>query len=157
MGIWDSMKRMAQPYDNDYDEYEDEADYGAENRNAAPAEAPAMDFSESVASNPTPSFSGKVVSNLSRARSEIKLIAPESFKDASVAAKHLCENRIVHLNVEHTEEVTARRVIDFLSGCVYALEGKVTKAGTDIYIFTPNNVEVSAEEQAAETDGEAEF
>ena len=157
MGIWDSMKKMAQPYDNDYDEYEDEADYGAESRNTSALETPAMDFSESVASAPAAGFSGKVVSNISRARSEIKLISPESFRDASVAAKHLCENRIVHLNVEGTEEVTARRVIDFLSGCVFALEGKVTKAGTDIYIFTPNNVEVSKEDQAAADVAEPEI
>lgn len=152
MGIWDNMKKMAQPYDNDYDDDYDDNDYGTETRTAAPAEAPAMDFSDSISSAaPTNNFSGKVMS-MNRSRSEIRLVSPESFKDASAAAKHLCENRIVHLNVEHTDEVVARRVIDFLSGCVFALEGKVTKAGTDIYIFTPNNVEVNTE-AAAPADG----
>lgn len=157
MGIWDNMKKIAQPYDNDYDDDYDDNDYGTETRGTAGSEAPAMDFSESIASSApaSGSFSGKVMS-INRSHSEIRLVSPESFKDASVAAKHLCENRIVHLNVEHTDEVIARRVVDFLSGCVYALEGKVTKAGTYAYIFTPNNVEVNTEAAAPVEGAETE-
>ena len=150
MSIWDSMKRMTQPYDDGYDdEYEDEsADFeqGRRSRAAAPAETPVMEYSTPAAPAAATGFSGQIVSGSGRLRSEIRLFRPTAFEEASVAAKHLCDGKTVHLNVEETDATVARRVIDFLSGSVYALNGKVTKAGTGVYLFSPNNVEVTVED-----------
>ena len=154
MSIWDSMRRMTQPYDDGYDDYEDDVEeYGQENRRTArvaEAEAPVVEYSSPK--NTTTGFSGQIITGGGRLKSEIRLVRPVSFEEASSAAKVLCEGKTVHLNVEQTDATVARRVIDFLSGSVYALNGKVTKAGTGVYLFSPNNVDVVEERYQGEED-----
>lgn len=147
MSIWDSMKRMTQPYDDGYDDYDDEgADYEQEPRRtvrAAEPETPVVEYSAPV-STPTTGFSGQIVTGGGRLKSEIHLFQPTAYDEkASEAAKLLVDGKTIHLNVEDTPADAARRIIDFLSGAVFALNGKVTKGGKSIYLFSPNNVEIT--------------
>ena len=157
MSIWDSMRRMTQPYDDGYDDYEDDSEeFNQEPRRAnraAEPEAPVVEYN--VPKNTNTGFSGQIVSG-GRLKSEIRLFRPTSFEEASSAAKFLCEGKTVHLNVEQNDATVSRRVIDFLYGSVYALNGKVTKAGTGVYLFSPNNVEV-VEEQFRGDEEPAQF
>lgn len=118
------------------EDYEDDYAFSSIAKSAAPAAAP-------VSSN---DFGGKVL-NMSRGgvKSGIVLFRPGSFSDADKAADDLKKNQAVIVNLENVEKTMARRVVDFLSGCVYALDGKVSKIAQSAYLFCPNNVDISGD------------
>ena len=70
------------------------------------------------------------------------LVKPEKFDDASSIANHLRDKRTVVLNLESANKDIARRLVDFLSGVAYALEGKIKKVAVSTYIITPYNVDI---------------
>ena len=67
---------------------------------------------------------------------------PEKFDNAAEIADHLRERRTVVLNLEETAKEVARRLVDFLSGVTYALDGKIKKVAASTYIITPYNVDI---------------
>lgn len=74
---------------------------------------------------------------------ELKVVRPERFEDVSSIADHLLSGRTVVLNLEATNKDMSRRLIDFLSGVAYSIEGQLKRVANDTYIITPNNVDVS--------------
>ena len=72
----------------------------------------------------------------------VVLVKPEEFDAATVIAKHICQGDTVILNCEETNEQVARRVIDFLSGCAFALDGSIKKASSNVIIIAPKDVGV---------------
>ena len=77
---------------------------------------------------------------------ELKVVKPQSFEDSAQVADHLLSKRTVVLNLEDTNKETARRLIDFLSGVAYSIDGNMKKIATNAYVITPNNVDVSGEQ-----------
>jgi len=88
---------------------------------------------------------GKVV-NLSDAN-QLKLVVmqPTSFDDAQDVCDHLKEKKPVVINLEYADKDTARRLIDFLSGAVYGVDGHIQKVSTTIFLIVPYNVDVLSE------------
>ena len=159
MSFWDEIKNFTKPYNDDeeYDEYDDEMDEGFEEpaperertprfgrRESAPTQEPA--FSPSNVSNTTAftpasstGFSGQVVTSN---KIQMILVRPESFNDASSIAANMRAKKAVVLNLEGVEKNLARRIVDFLSGCGYALDGSAKKISQATYLFCPYNMEV---------------
>ena len=79
------------------------------------------------------------------AQLSVVLVKPEKFENAAEVADHLRDRRTVVLNLEETNKDTARRLVDFLSGVTYALDGKIKKVAASTYIITPFNVEISGD------------
>jgi len=77
---------------------------------------------------------------------ELKVVKPENFDYVTQIADFLLERKTVVLNLEDTNRETARRLIDFLQGVAYAINGQMKKAGTSMYIVTPRNVDVTGEQ-----------
>ena len=152
MGLLDELKKLTRPYSGDeYDDFGDEfAESPAETRvpaaessrkYAAPSERrnPFSDFD----SHPvTPARRDKVVNLGGGPAPQIVLVKPERFESAAEIADHLRERRSVVMNLEQTNKDTARRLIDFLSGIAYALDGKIKKIAANTYIITPYNMDV---------------
>lgn len=72
----------------------------------------------------------------------VVLVNPEKFDCATVIAKHICQGDAVILNCEDTNEMVARRIVDFLSGCAFALDGSIKKAANNVFIIAPKDVGV---------------
>ena len=110
---------------------------------AAPAAAPAQvtPVRPAPVATPVPGFNGAVI-NRSGVKQEVVLFRPTSFNDTTKAADDLKANKAVIVNMENVDKAMARRVVDFLSGCVYALEGDVKKIAQSAYLFCPHNVGV---------------
>ena len=89
-----------------------------------------------------PKRNGKVVNIHATTQLKVVLVKPEHFEDASTIADHLNNKRTVVLNLESTNKDVARRLVDFLSGCAYALDGKIKKIAISTYIITPYNVDI---------------
>lgn len=74
------------------------------------------------------------------------LIEPKSYDDCPKLVDSLKARKPVIINLERLETETARKIFDFLSGATYALNGDVKRIANNIYIFTPDNVNVQAEQ-----------
>ena len=151
MSFWDNVKKFAQPYsDEDYDDYEEEMDaYEEETVESAPrsrrtspfASETQTDSFESAPAAPASGFSGQVLS-MNGNKQEVVLFHAKTFDDAAKAADELRKRKAVILNMENVDKALTRRVVDFLSGSVYALDGSVKKIAQCTYLFCPHNMAV---------------
>ena len=184
MSIWDNIKKFAQPYaDDDYDDYDEDEEYldeyeepaaparRAPARRRAPEPAPVDELAEEdddfgfgglAAAAPkaapvasTTGFKGQVVSMATGSKQEVVLFRPTSFNDTSKAADDLRNRKAVLLNLENVDKAMSRRVVDFLSGCVYALDGSVKKVAQSAYIFCPHNMDVVGDLEAIQAEIES--
>ena len=73
---------------------------------------------------------------------EMKVVKPQQFDSVTQIADHLLNKRTVVLNLESTSKETARRLIDFLSGVAYSIDGSIKKIASNAYVITPSNVDV---------------
>ena len=147
MGLMDEIRKLTHPYaepEDDYDDYDDEP---LDEEEPAPAPAPRRSFGRSnavtepvrpAASTP----SNRVVNISSSGQMQVVLVKPERFDQVSDIADHLRDKKAVVLNLETTNKDVARRLVDFLSGCAYALDGKIKKIAVSTYLVTPYNVDV---------------
>ena len=76
------------------------------------------------------------------------VVAPRSFNDVQDVADQFKESIPVFLNLQGTDHDLAKRLIDFSSGLTYALDGSMQRIADKVFLLTPQNVEVSAEERA---------
>ena len=77
--------------------------------------------------------------------SKLVLIEPRVYAEAQDIAEHLKNKRATVVNLQRIDREQGKRIIDFLSGTVYALGGDIQRIGNDIFLCTPENVEVSGE------------
>ncbi len=163
MSFWDNVKKFAQPYsDEDYDDYDEEMDsyeeevaepapragrrpnpFASSTREAEPAPAPAA----------STGFSGQVM-NMSSGKQEVVLFHAKTFDDAAKAADELRKRKAVILNMENVDKSLTRRVVDFLSGSVYALDGRVKKVAQSTYLFCPHNMDVVGDLESLQSESE---
>ena len=154
MGFMDELKKLAKPYneeDDDFDEFDDEERPSRSARPsraaAAPAAAPSL-FDDDIDQAPstrrsfTSAMGNKVVNINTTAQMQVVLVKPDRFDNVSDIAEHLRSKHAVVLNLEATNKDVARRLVDFLSGCAYALDGKIKKIAINTYIITPYNVDI---------------
>ena len=78
---------------------------------------------------------------------KVHVIAPESFNDAQEIGDKLKANQPVIVNLQGVDRDLARRLIDFASGLAYGLGGQMEPVAEQVFLLTPTNVEVSAEEK----------
>ncbi|MDO5400507.1 MAG: cell division protein SepF [Eubacteriales bacterium] len=182
MSLWDNVKKFAQPYaDDDYDDYDEDEEY--EDEYEQPAEKPArraprrasapapvaeedQEDEEEYGFTPAPApasgsapamgFSGQVLGGSASNKQSVVLFRPGTFNDTSKAADDLRNRRAVIVNMENVDKAMARRVVDFLSGCVYALDGDVKKIAQSAYLFCPHNMDIVGDLEALRPEIEPE-
>ena len=76
------------------------------------------------------------------------LVAPRSFNDAQQIADRFKQQSPVILNLQGVDAELSKRLIDFASGLTYALNGGMQRVADKVFLLTPRNVEVSAEQRA---------
>jgi cell division inhibitor SepF len=79
---------------------------------------------------------------------QVHLVIPKSFNDAQQIADQYKDGVPVILNLQGTDTDLSKRLIDFGSGLTYALDGGMQRIADKVFLLTPRNVEVSAEERA---------
>jgi cell division inhibitor SepF len=79
----------------------------------------------------------------------VHLVIPKSFNDAQDVADKFRDAIPVILNLQGTDTDLSKRLIDFSSGLTYALDGGMQRIADKVFLLTPRNVEVSAEQRAA--------
>jgi cell division inhibitor SepF len=79
---------------------------------------------------------------------QVHLVIPRNFNDAQQVADQYKRAVPVILNLQTTDHELSKRLIDFASGLTYALDGGMQRIAEKVFLLTPRNVEVSAEEKA---------
>lgn len=78
---------------------------------------------------------------------KVHLVEPKNFNDAQLIADKFKSDIPVILNLQRSDTELSKRLIDFASGLTYALEGGIERVADKVFLLTPRNVEVSAEEK----------
>ena len=144
MGLMDKIKRGIGTNDN-YDDYED--DYYNEfdgDEDVAGAQNAQNGVDPMATQGIGLSGLSQMSSGISLAGTalELKVVKPQHFDSVPQIADHLLNKRTVVLNLENTNKETARRLIDFLSGVAYSIDGSLKKIASNAYVITPSNVDV---------------
>ena len=80
---------------------------------------------------------------------KLMVIEPDGFEECPKLVDSLKSRKPVIINLEKIDSDTARKIFDFLSGATYALNGNVQKVANNIFIFAPENVDISSTNEAA--------
>lgn len=122
---WETQEAQEEPLE----EEELEEDGRNENRAAAAAKKP----------------HGKVLNLNNSANTKLVVVTPQNINDAKDICDHLRANRSIIMNVESIETQIAQRIVDFLSGAVYSLDGNIQKVSSGIFLAAPNSVDILGE------------
>jgi cell division inhibitor SepF len=121
-------------------------------RAAAPARARRDEYDEIFAEEPAGAGRStatlRAMPDLAGSDVRMHLILPKSFNDAQQMADQYKGNLPVILNLQGVEPDLSRRLIDFASGLTYALDGGMQRIADKVFMLTPQNVELSAEQRA---------
>lgn len=139
MGLFDEIKRLANPYD---DELEEDYVEEEEEEVVEPTQRRNRNRGEAGGSMSDTRRQSKIVNMHADNQMQMVIMNPDRFETAAEIADHLRERRAVVLNLEGTDKAIARRLLDFLAGVTYAQEGKIKKAATATYVITPCNVDI---------------
>lgn len=169
MGLFDELKRLTSPYDDEdgfFNSDEDTADRPVGETPSDDAQQPPRRRSffserqeepEPEAPTPIPPRAqsrapragtrrdygradNSKVMKVGASQQKVVLVSPKQFDDAVGIANHLRDGHTVLMNLESTDKLAARRLVDFLSGVAFAQDGKIKKVSGSIFLITPCDV-----------------
>ncbi|MCL2096585.1 MAG: cell division protein SepF [Oscillospiraceae bacterium] len=76
---------------------------------------------------------------------ELKVVKPGDYQEVTQIADHLINRRTVILNLEDTNKETSRRLLDFLAGVAYTIQGQIERVADRTFVITPSNIGISAD------------
>ncbi|KJS14678.1 MAG: cell division protein SepF [Peptococcaceae bacterium BRH_c4b] len=88
---------------------------------------------------------GQVVNLHAQRQLKVVVVEPHSFDEVQGIADNLKSRRPVIINLEKADAELAKRVVDFISGCTYALNGTLQKVGNGIFLSVPSNMDIACE------------
>ena len=154
--IFEKMKNlMFGEYEDDEDYYEDDYEYEAQEKEAVnsgnnnyglrevPREreytVPPTSRKSAARTNP------QVYSINTSVQMQVVIIKPECYEDAQEICDQIKTKKPVVVNLEKVEFPTAQRIMDFLSGTCYSLEGSIQRVANNIFVIAPENVDISGD------------
>jgi cell division inhibitor SepF len=144
-----SSSRSSEPEEEMEDRYRERPNV----RRLAPRRPRRDDFDDIFADDePRSSRPTTALRPVERARNggdvRVHLVIPKSFNDAQQVADKFKQGIPVVLNLQSSDTDLAKRLIDFASGLTYALDGGMQRIAHKVFMLTPRNVQISAEEKA---------
>lgn len=149
MGLMDRIKNVTgasggydDGYDDDYYGNFDDYNDGIDDDPSGVGNMGQANIGNMGSAGPINSPMGGISLSGSGSALEMKVVKPQQFDSVTQIADHLMNKRTVVLNLESTSKETARRLIDFLSGVAYSIDGSIKKIASNAYVITPSNVDV---------------
>jgi cell division inhibitor SepF len=141
MGVYLGMLEDTERYeDENYDEYDDQPVRREERREARPA--PVANLAEHRRPHPAPAVG--VVAELSR----ITTLHPRTYNEARTIGENFREGVPVIMNLSEMDDADAKRLVDFSAGLVFAVRGSIERVTNKVFLLSPPNVTVAAEDKA---------
>ncbi len=144
--IFDKMKDLM------FGEYEDDEEYYEEEYEAPVKEAPSYGTREKAPEYTAPrrlgaksSTNPQIYSVNTSVQMQVVIIKPECYEDAQEICDQIKTKRPVVVNLEKVEYPIAQRIMDFLSGTCYSLDGSIQRVANNIFIIAPENVDISGD------------
>jgi cell division inhibitor SepF len=142
-------------YDDDYDEYDIYDDDSADRRRAERADDdpagqpggssdPIGDDHKSFATERRSPLTESAVSDLAR----ITTLHPRTYNEARTIGEHFREGTPVIMNLTEMVDSDAKRLVDFAAGLIFGLHGSIERVTNKVFLLSPANVEVTAEDKA---------
>ncbi len=157
-GVWrKTLTYLGLVEDEDFAEQDAMAEAGdAASAAPAPARSPLRRFQRTQAApealpvpirEPAESIVRTIPQSRPGAGSSIHRAEPKRFNEARELGERYKEGIPVIMNLQETDDAIARRLVDFASGLVFGLDGKIELVANRVYLLTPRDMEVSAEER----------
>lgn len=127
--VWNLLGVETDEYDGEYSEYE--------------MPEVVQEDKEYVA--PVSNKKNKVVGMPGVQQVKVIISQPNTFEQSEEICEHLKEKKSIIVNLEYVNKDVARRIIDFISGAVYALDGNIQKISNSIFLVAPFNYEITNE------------
>ncbi len=121
----------------------------AEASRASQARQAPSNYSDSAMTRTNPN-NNRVVSINATTKLAVVLVKADQFNSVADIADHLKNKMTVVLNLETTDKEVSKRMLDFLSGVTYAIEGKIKRVSTGTYLITPLDVEIVGDDIISE-------
>ena len=132
-------------YDDEYDDYETQDVPAVQQQRAPksrePRPAPVADLSERR--RPAPAPQANEVAELSR----ITTLHPRTYNEARTVGENFRDGVPVIMNLSEMEDVDAKRLVDFAAGLIFGLRGTIERVTTKVFLLSPHNVTVAAEDR----------
>jgi cell division inhibitor SepF len=140
-------------YDDDYDEYDVYDDDTAERRrgeeeSGQPTRAEEPIGREPVTPVPRPRRATLVQESTSSDLARITTLHPRTYNEARTIGEHFREGTPVIMNLTEMVDSDAKRLVDFAAGLVFGLHGSIERVTNKVFLLSPANVEVTAEDKA---------
>ena len=138
LGLVEDDRRYGDAYDSygEYDEYDDQA----EATEAAPARAEYGGYVTEQPLEPAPPRQVELA--------RITTLHPRTYNEARTIGEHFREGTPVIMNLTEMVDSDARRLVDFAAGLIFGLRGSIDKVTNKVFLLSPVNVEVTAEDKA---------
>jgi len=141
MGVYLGLLEDTERYEDEYyDEYDDQPARREERREARPA--PVANLAEHRRPHPAPAVG--VVAELSR----ITTLHPRTYNEARTIGENFREGVPVIMNLSEMDDADAKRLVDFSAGLVFAVRGSIERVTNKVFLLSPPNVTVAAEDKA---------
>ena len=141
MGVYLGLLEDTERYEDEYyDEYDDQPARREERREVRPA--PVANLAEHRRPHPAPPAG--VVAELSR----ITTLHPRTYNEARTIGENFREGVPVIMNLSEMDDADAKRLVDFSAGLVFAVRGSIERVTNKVFLLSPPNVTVAAEDKA---------
>jgi len=141
MGVYLGLLEDTERYEDEYyDEYDDQPARREERREVRPA--PVANLAEHRRPHPAPAAG--VVAELSR----ITTLHPRTYNEARTIGENFREGVPVIMNLSEMDDADAKRLVDFSAGLVFAVRGNIERVTNKVFLLSPPNVTVAAEDKA---------
>jgi cell division inhibitor SepF len=141
LGLVEDDRRYAENYDDAYDEYDDYDEPADATEPAAPARA--ADYAGYATEQRVDPLPPQQV-ELAR----ITTLHPRTYNEARNIGEHFREGTPVIMNLTEMVDSDARRLVDFAAGLIFGLRGSIDKVTNKVFLLSPANIEVTAEDKA---------
>ncbi|HAG08710.1 MAG TPA: cell division protein SepF [Desulfotomaculum sp.] len=101
-----------------------------------------------------PKRKGQVLNLHTHQAVKVVVAKPQTFEETQELANHLKNRRPIIINLEKTNAEVAKRIVDFMCGTAYALNGNMQRVGNGIFLFVPSNIEINSEFKEQIKEGE---
>jgi len=159
LGLLEDTGRYTDDESGDYDRYQGDDDHtqshqavpasrGAVRRESRPAPTPVADLAERRRPAPTNGPTG-LVAELSR----ITTVHPRTYNEARTVGEHFRDGTPVIMNLTEMSDADAKRLVDFAAGLVFATRGTIERVTNRVFLLSPPNVTVAAEDKQLIAEG----
>lgn len=142
MAVVDTIKRLFSNEEDDY--YEDDYDNNGQKHQQQQYQQPVQNSGQQSATYfSRQTMAQQTMTDPNNVNSKIALFEPKVYSDSRAIASQILGGEAVIVNFTQIDEAQAKRILDFLGGAVYAVNGEIERIGQSIFLVTPDTFEIS--------------